>query len=110
MGFEIANMIITIIVGSVTVVFAIYGLYNIVKLVLVKKDERMKMILTKSMAQAFVILFVLYVIQVALKFILGANYEIWWANFTNGIYIEPAMLCIIILGITLFINKRRFGP
>ena len=109
MGFEIANLIITIILGSVTVVFAFYGLYNVVKLVIVKKDERMKMIVTKSMAHAFVLLFILYAIQLALKFILGASYEIWWANIKHGFYIEPVMLCIILFGMALFINKRRFG-
>ena len=74
-----------------------------------RKDERMKMIVTKSMAQAFAVLFVLQVIQLVLKWFLRDAYEVWWGNFTNGIYIEPAVLSLIILGLTLFVNKMKFG-
>ena len=101
---------------AVMIVFPIVSIFFLVSICRVvyiaffaRKDERMKMIVTKSMAQAFVIIFVLQVIQIVLKLVLLDNYEIWWTNFKGGLYIEPAMLSLIILGITLFFNKRKFS-
>lgn len=73
-----------------------------------RKDERMKSIVRKSMAQAFGVLLILHTVQLLLKIAWGREtYHIWWRNFTNGIYIEPVMLSMIILGVLLLINERR---
>ena len=74
-----------------------------------RKDERMKLVVKKSMAQAFCILIGLQTIQVLLKLIMRETYQIWWHNFTVGIYIEPVMLSLMILGVTLLINERRYS-
>lgn len=74
-----------------------------------KKDERSKWIVTKSMAECFVIVMILQTILFAVKLINYDFYKVWWSNFKEGIYIEPVMLSVIILGIVLFINTKKHG-
>ena len=74
-----------------------------------KKDERMKMIVIKSMAHSFAALLTLYTIQLIIRLALWENYATWWDNFTSGIYIHPLALCLIFLGTFTVINTRRFS-
>ena len=100
--------------GTVSfVVFAVALLVFLVRTVVVafftRKDERMQLVVTKSMAHAFCVLFVLQFLHLLLRFVIPEVYGIWWNNFTAGLYVDPAFLSIIVLGIALFINKRRFS-
>ena len=74
-----------------------------------EKDERMQMIVTKSMAQSFMVFFIFYVAQFIFQMISFEGYQRWWDNFTNGFYMHPMVLSLFVLGIVLFINKRKFS-
>ncbi|MCL2218099.1 MAG: hypothetical protein FWB91_13920 [Defluviitaleaceae bacterium] len=96
--FIIALLMVVLVIRTIIIAF------------FTRKDERMKLVVIKSMAHAFCVLLALQVIQALLKFVfIREAYDIWWSNFTARLYVEPAMLSMIILGIALIINQRRFS-
>lgn len=74
-----------------------------------KKDERSKWIVKKSMADSFIAITVLQTLSLIIKWLFYDNYQVWWNNFKEGIYIEPVFLSFIILGIILITNTRKYG-
>lgn len=74
-----------------------------------KKDERSKLIVTKSMAGSFIVTIILQTILMVIKWSNYKFYERWWSSFKNGIYIEPVLLSFIILGIILIVNTKKYG-
>lgn len=91
------------------VVMFILGFRAIFFAFIKKKDERSKWIVTKSMADCFVIVTILQTILFVAKLINYDLYKLWWSNFKEVIYIEPVMLSVIILGIVLIINTNKHG-
>lgn len=98
--------IILLIIGITSLILCFHSIYYAF---FKKKDERSKWIVTRSMAQAFTILFGLNGLQTIFKFINYETWSIWWTNFKGGIYIEPSGLMLIILGIMILINKKKYG-
>lgn len=74
-----------------------------------KKDERSKWIVTKSMADSFIVIIILQAVLMIIKWINYDSYQVWWNNFKEGIYVEPVLLSFIILGIILIINTKKHG-
>ena len=102
--------IVVMIIALVWVLFSLVWGLTAVYAAVSKKDEREKMIITKSMAQAFVAILFLHMVHLAIRIALGAeSYAVWWSNFTSGIYMHPVAICLALLGTFMFINKRRFS-
>ena len=74
-----------------------------------KKDERSKWIVIKSMAHSFVVIAIFQTILLIFKFSNPYDYQIWWDSFTRGIYIEPAFINFMVLGIVLIVNTKKHG-
>ena len=105
----IINIIITIAIFIWAVVSLAWGIKAAYTAFAGKKDERMQMIVIKSMAQSFVAILVVHTVHLAIRLALGANFETWWGSFTDGIYMHPAAICLVFLGTFMFINERRFS-
>ena len=105
--FNIAIMIII----TIWVLFSlIWGLTAVYAAFVSKKDERDKMIVTKSMAHSFVAIILLHTVHLVMRLALGAeNHAVWWSTFTSGIYMHPVAICLAFLGTFTFINKRKFS-
>ena len=73
-------------------------------LAFIKKNERLKMIIVKSLADAFIIIMCLQAIQLVFT-----AYQRWWNNITNGVYpvIDPLFFSVLIFGLVLSINVFR---
>ena len=103
-------MILSIAVSIVLILMVVLAIRAIIVAFLKRKDERMKMIVIKSMSHAFCVLLALQVFQMLLKFAIGLEtYYILSNSFMVGIYIEPAIFSMMILGVTLLINQKRFS-
>lgn len=70
-----------------------------------EKDDNAKQIVVTSMAHSFNALFVLFIIN-SIVSVFGL-FESFMYALRSTIYIHPIILCIIILGIALFVNKKR---
>ena len=89
------------VLAAITIAAFVYAIINLVKY------RRNKTVIVKSMAQSFIVMFILNALHLAGRWIGGEGYAEWWANFTAGIFIDPSALSLIVLGIVLFINKKR---
>jgi len=104
------NFIITSIIGIWAIVSLIWGVKAAFTILVRKEDERTRMIVMKSMAQSFASLLVLHTVHAIIRLSLGAErHATWWSGLTGGIYINPAILCLLLLGTFMFINNRRFS-
>ena len=97
---------------------ALYGGYAVYYAYLKKKDERQKYIIVKSMANAFFVLLIYflsyYIIETSVK--AASNepllklWELLHFNMTKGpAAVSAASMMITLLGICLFLNKRKMG-
>lgn len=70
-----------------------------------KKDERSKWIVIKSMADSFIGIIILQAIAFGIKLL---NAQLW-SNIKMTVYVEPALLSLIVLGVILIVNTKRHG-
>ena len=71
-----------------------------------KKNEHEKQLVIKSMVQAFVAVFIFNILYFVISSLgyLTSLFE----RITTGIEIHPVVINIVFLGVTIFINKRRY--
>ncbi len=74
-----------------------------------KKDERSKWIVTKSMAESFIVITIMHAVLLVVKFANYSFYQQWWPKFKEAIYIDPVLINVIILGIILIVNSKKHG-
>ena len=60
-----------------------------------------------SILDIFLIIF--QTILLIFKFSNPYDYQIWWDSFTSRIYIEPAILNFMVLGVVLIVNTKKHG-
>jgi len=102
-------MILTLIIAAVSLSLLIVSIRAIAIAFFKKKDERSKWIVTKSMAEAFVIVVVLQFALCLVKWLAYDLYQKWWHGVMETVYIEPVMLSFMILGLILLVNTKRHG-
>ena len=113
-GEEQMNILLHIVMFAISVsvfISLIWGIKAIYTFFRYRKDERMKMIVVKSMSQSFVVLLSIQVIHFLLRMhIRDSSHALWRYNyFAPRIEVEPFALYLVILGVSMFINKRRFS-
>ena len=70
-----------------------------------KKDEQEKLLVMKAMAQSFVVVLVINIIQAIIEFYNALNASN--IRFFYGLDIHPSFLSIIILGVFIIYYKRK---
>jgi len=70
-----------------------------------KKDANEKFLVMKSMAHAFIVVFVLNILNLMISF--SERSSSLFENIGTGVEIHPVAINIILLGIAISINKRR---
>lgn len=108
---ELVYKIIGITVAVFLVAASFYGFYAIYYAYLKTKDEREKLIVLRSTAHAFSILLVYYFLDAVVLF----SYNEWLAwlwetvRFKSGLTVSTLAGMTTVLGICLFINKRKMS-
>lgn len=99
--------------------FSVFIIYGIVILLLIawmarfinlafiqNKDERKKTIAIQSMAQAFVFIILVDLLWFILKAISIEPLDLLLLNIQQAIQIDPAVLYLVVLELTMFINRK----
>lgn len=96
-------------VFAVMCISSIYGMYGVYYAYFKTKDERQKLIVLRSTAAAFAVLLVYFLLESVLQFFqLRWLLGVWnWLHF--GIEATVAFGMLSVLGVCLFIAKRRAG-
>ena len=97
--------VFSVVTTFVALVFFVWIIKVIYLAFIKKKDIQEKILITKSMAQSFIVVLILSVINFfSLSF---NNIALILSNLGNRIDIHPVALNLIVLGITISINKKR---
>jgi len=98
-------MIFISIVVGIFMVASLAWMGRVVYLAFVKKkDAQEKLILTKAMAQSFVIVLIINVIHLIVSFL--EAFDVLIPHLFEGLDIHPSMLYVIILGVVMLLNKK----
>lgn len=98
--------VLALLVAVVSLCFIGYTLYIIIK----RKDECEKWLLTRSMAQGFAFFLIAHFLNTAAMMIFGPPaVQHFWDSLSRRIEISPIAQYLIVLGAFLFYNKRRHG-
>ncbi len=88
---------------------SVYGLFAVYYAYIKTKDERQKYIVLRSTAHAFTVLLCYYIIQMIVVFADVAELTWLWELLHFNINAVPAVTIMSVLGVCLFINKRKAG-
>lgn len=98
------GLVFLIIVAS-----SIYGMYAVYYAYFKSKDERQKFIVLQSTAQAFTILLIYFIMDMVVTFARVEQLTWLWQLLHFGIDGVTATGMLSVLGLCLFINKRKTG-
>jgi len=105
-----AGQIVSMVLSIIFFVFLLTALiYAIINLVSYRKNQKLKYIMIKSLAQSFVIMLILQFLHFAVQFVAYDIYMRWWTGFILGFDASLVAWSLIILGVVLFINKKKSG-